>query len=37
MKVNSVNKKNLQKIKDFYLENKIIIDSIDIKALDFKT
>jgi len=35
MKLNSVNKKSLLKIKDFYLENKKLFDSIEIKTIDF--
>lgn len=37
IKINSVNKKNLYKIKNFYLENKIEIDTLQIKTLDFET
>ncbi|MFA5917478.1 MAG: hypothetical protein WC850_04590 [Candidatus Gracilibacteria bacterium] len=37
MKINSVNRKNLYKIKDFYLENKTNIDSLKIRTLDFNT
>lgn len=37
MNLNSVNKVNLLKLKDFYFENQELIDSIKIKTLDFNT
>ena len=37
LKVHSVNKKSLSKIKEFYEENKNIFDSFKIRTFDFLT